>query len=203
MIDKKRDDAEQEKLAKTKEMQAKIEKQRELAGVAEKASDDEDKIPGVTFDDSVAEVDVKFDYADWVVELEPVQKQTMAVLLEHLGVESLALRDLGKKETVAALKKVCAEKSIRTSVRKAILELYSLINRKRASILAKKQAAARMKEDNKLMQEKEAAAGEATSRNAQRKRQREVLEAFAKNRGGQGKMVKHKLNTKRLPKLFS
>jgi len=205
MIEKKKEQEENSRLAEEKELKEKVERQREMAGVAERAKRDEDmKIPGITFDDS-PEINVKFDYKAWEENLDEVYREIMVKIREEMGLESMELRTLGKKDTVAILKKVCKDKSLRTSLRKIILELYSKVNRKRAAMLAQNQADARMVAEEELRRkiQRGEIIVDANSRTAQRKRQCEILEAFARNRGGAGKMVKHKFNAKRLPKLFS
>mmetsp|Transcript_30972 Transcript_30972/g.75518 ORF Transcript_30972/g.75518 Transcript_30972/m.75518 type:complete len:264 (-) Transcript_30972:71-862(-) len=196
MLDKKKEEEEARKIVQEKEMKNKIERQRESAGVAEKIKDEED-IPGVTFDDSM-EANVTFNYQEWESKLNQMQQETMKNLLKELKLETLELRDLGKKENIAVLKKICPQKSLRVSLRKEILTLYSKINRKRELLKKLKSAEARkleyeQKGGNELDQ---------NSRGAQRRRQHEILQAFAKNRAGKGQMIKHKFNPKRLPKLF-
>uniref|UniRef100_A0A7S3Z7Z3 Uncharacterized protein n=1 Tax=Lotharella globosa TaxID=91324 RepID=A0A7S3Z7Z3_9EUKA len=199
MLQKKKEKAELEKLQEQKQLKKKVEKQRESAGVAEKEKEDEEDIPGITFENPVA--DPTFDYALWAAHLDPACRETMDALLKHLDVKEISLRELGRKETVGKLKVVCKQKSVRTSLRKSILELYSRINRKKIWMQKKAEAEAREAEFRHLKRKQELAEEDSNSRTAQRKRQRDILEAFAKNRGGKGQMVKHK-PPKKMPKLF-
>ncbi|GAB5361562.1 hypothetical protein AAMO2058_000723600 [Amorphochlora amoebiformis] len=198
LLAKKEEKEKNKQIADAKKLKAQVERQRESAGVAEKAKEDEESIPGVTFEG--VEATPKFDYKTWAADLDEVAREVMDAVLKKQGVESLELRDLGKKDTVAVLKEVCPEKSIRTSVRKSILALYSKINRYRSLELRKRQAAERMEAESRKRAKIEE---DASSRSAQSRRGRQILEAFARNREGKGKMVKHKFSAKRLPKLFS
>jgi len=191
MILKKKQQEEQKRTLEIKQLKEKVERQRENAGVAERGKDD--VIPGVEFKGE--DVNPEFTYSTWAAELDPVCREAMDALLKHKGLETFALRDLGRKETISALKEVCNHKTVRTALRKSILELYSKINKRRSTIIQKKEAKKRDDHFERDLQD-------ANSRAEQKKRQHDILEAFASNRKGKGNMFKHK-TPKKLPKLFS